>query len=179
MELSRRDFAKLSAGGAALAALAPVTIMEGCSVNVTSLINAVINSVTAIIRVADPSATWLPGLVKALAALQAAEATWTNTGTVSVIIDALDVLEAVCAVIPLTALYSPLIDILISGIEAVLAALPSQTQQVLKLRAHVAGDPHHGRVPLRKPHFWQSHESAYRSQWNEMAGSINLNAAKF
>ena len=116
---------------------------------------------------------------RSVRALQAAEATWTNTGTVSVIIDALDVLEAVCAVIPLTALFSPLIDILVSGIEAVLAAMTSQTAQVLNLRAKYVANPHHGRVTLNKPHFLQTHQGAYHKQWNDMATNLGLSAAKF
>ena len=91
-----------------------------------------------------------------------------------IIIDALNTLEAVVAVIPFVAVYSPLIDVLVAGIEAIINYFnpPSVALKVAR------NDPHRGRVQLIAPHFLQSHQAAFAAQWDTAAESAGLVAAK-
>ena len=171
--MNRRVFVKTSAIAAAVVAL-PVTLTS--CVSVKSLLNTVIGAVQAILRVADPTATWSVTLQAALTALVQAEANWTAGGAVVIVIDALNTLANVCAVIPMTAVYSPLIDILVAGIDAVLTLLIPKNAVVALVKP--AANPHRGRVQLNKPHFYQTQQGAFHSQWNRAADGIGLKAAK-
>lgn len=122
--MQRRDFVKrVTAIGVVLIASPAALVMEGCTVNVTALLNTVLDAGEAIIKVAEPNAPWLQSFESALAALEQAEAQWSAGGAVQIVISALNTIEAVLAVIPVTAVYSPLIAVLVAGIEAVLTAL--------------------------------------------------------
>ena len=179
--MNRREFGKrigatslfLLIGGTAFFA-------EGCALtaaNAKALINVLINSVNSILKVAT-GAPWAGDLAAALTALQTAEQSWTAGGAVTVIDDALNTLTAVLAVIPLTAIYSPLVDIVVSGIEAVLAVLPVASVST-KLRVALASNPHHGRVVLNKT-TWLHHtpQGAYKAQWNGICKQIGLPQAE-
>ena len=174
--MNRREFVKNSSVGVAVLCTGSMVTMTACSTNIKALLNTVITAVQAILKVAVNS-PWAAQLANALTALQNAEAQWTAGSTVQIVIDALNTLEAVCAVIPLTAVYSPLIDVLVTGIEAVLAVLVP-TPAIKALRAKLANNPHHGRVALRHPHFLQTQQGAFRDQWNDTAKGLGLNAAK-
>jgi hypothetical protein len=182
--MNRRNFLKkLTAGAAiALASGATVVTVEGCAFNITDAINTVLNSALAILKVADPSATWVGSLASAIAALQQAETSWQAGGTSTIVIDALNTIEAVLAVIPVTAPFSPLIDILVSGIEAVMAAFGLTavlTPAASLKRETIVNSPHYNKAVLNGPSFrhptWQG---AYKAQWNAKAVALGLSAAR-
>lgn len=178
--MQRREFLKRTAGIGALVAVAPSALLvEGCSVNVKALLNTVINSAEAIIKVAAPNAPWLQPLESAITALQQAEQQWSAGGAVQIVISALNTVQAVLAVIPVTAVYSPLIAVLVAGIEAVLAALVPQPAPT-PVTLNAARNPYltTNKVALAKPHTFQTYQGAYRSQWNATAVKIGLAQAK-
>jgi len=168
-------------GKAALALISFATLsLTGCALtpaNAKALINVLITSIQNILKVST-NAPWVGDLAAALTALQTAEASWSAGGTVAVIDDALNTLTAVLAVIPLTAIYSPLVDIVVAGIEAVLAVLPVATGSA-KLRAAISSNPHHGRIVLNKKSLrHETPQGAYKSQWNGLCKQIGLPQAE-
>lgn len=150
----------------------------GCNGNLSGLINAVLSSASAVINVMEPGSELATDFSNAVKQLTQAVATWKNSGVVADITQALGVLMNLAATIPFTATYSPLIDILVAGIDAVLAAIP-QTGATMNIRATIQGNARHGRVGLMKPHFAQTQGGAYRSQWNNVAKFLNLSRATF
>ena len=174
ISISRREFAKKSALLAVATATLALPGLEGCTGNeVESLINTVADSALNLIAVADPGASWITPLTNAVAALKQAETTWAAGGAVAIIEEALSTVEAVLAVIPITAVYAPLVAILVSGIDAVLNALPTTPAATAAL-AKASMNPYHGRVTLKKPHVFQTKVGAYKSQWNATAKQIGL-----
>jgi len=174
----RRFLARLAQATAiALAAGSTTVTLEGCTFNITDAINTVLESALAILKVAEPGATWVSALGGAIAALESAEAQWQAGGASTIVVDALNTIEAVLAVIPATAVYSPLIDILIAGIEAVMSAFGLAT--AASNRAVIVNSAHYGKAALNGPSFlhptWQG---AYKAQWNAKAKSLNLAAAE-
>lgn len=155
--------------------------LAGCSLseaNVKSLINVLIASIQNILKVST-GAPWASDLSAALAALQTAEAGWTAGSVTTLIDDALNTVTAVLAVIPFTAVYSPLVDIVVAGIEAVLAVLPI-TPAVTKLRGAISTNPHHGRIVLNKTNLrHETPQGAYKAQWNGICKQIGLPQAEF
>lgn len=175
--IDRRTFLKLSGTGTAVAVLAPMTVLEtGCAFSVSGTLSVIISAVQGILSYVAASEPWAATVGTALAALQQAEATWKSGGAADIVVDALNSLEAVLAVIPLTAVYSPLIDIIVSGIEAVIgyfepkvAAFKFSVARVTKqTNAHV------GRIPLKAPGFLQSREGAAKQQYNDAAVGLGL-----
>ena len=179
--MQRRDFLKNSVTAAAIVAVAPSSLLvEGCNkVNVKALLNTVLASAEAIIQVAQPNAPWIQPLESAILALQQAEQQWSAGGTVQVVISALNTIQAVLAVIPVTAAYSPLIAVLVAGIEAVLTALvpaPAPTPATVNAAHNPYLSTH--RVTLKKPGVFQTYQGAYRAQWNAKATELGLVKAK-
>lgn len=179
--MNRREFSKMA--GTVLMALATggvALFAEGCILNATnvkSLINVLITSIQNILKVAT-GAPWAADLSAALAALQSAEQNWSAGGAVTLIDDALNTVTAVLAVIPLTAVFSPLVDIIVTGIEAVLAVLPI-TPSVTKLRGALSANPHHGRIALNKTNWkHETPQGAYKAQWNGICKQIGLPQAE-
>ena len=162
MQMNRRAFLIT---GAALAVVPSGLALEGCtSANIEQLINTVLTAAANILVVAEPNAPWIPDMQKAIAALQQAEQSWQAGGAVTIVIDALNTLEVITAVIPFTASYSGLIDILVAGIEAVLALFPAQAVQVSKAKV-AAPNPHIGRYKLA--------HKAFHNQAKEMVAAFN------
>ncbi len=176
--MKRRELLKLgTAAGVATFVTFPAVSIAGCSTTaeITNAINVILSSAEAVIKVAAPNAPWLGSLASAIAALQQAESTWTAGGAITLIDDALNTLSAVLAVIPVTAVYAPLIAILVAGIEACLALIPVSA----KLAAKPApASPYHGMTALNKPHWLQTRTGAYRNQWNQQALALSLPAAR-
>jgi hypothetical protein len=174
--MNRRTLLKSAAAAGALALLPIALPVAGCTFVAKGLLNVVISAVQSILKVAS-SASWATELSNALAALVNAESTWETGGAAAIVIDALNTVEAVCAVIPLTAAFSPLIDVLVAGIEAVIsyfAPQPAPASNALGL----ASNPHRRRVALNKPHFLETREGAFKAQWNQVAAGIGLPQAK-
>ena len=181
MKMTRRAFGK-GFGILALSATAGTSLFtEGCALtpaNVKALINVLITSIQNFILKVATGASWSVDLSAALAALQSAEQNWTSGGPITLIDDALNTITAVLAVIPLTAVFSPLVDIVVAGIEAVLAVIPV-TPAVTKLRGTISTNPHHGRVVLRKPSLLhETPQGAYKAQWNGTCKQIGLPQAE-
>lgn len=178
--MQRRSFVRNFAATLALASvtLATTIPVEGCSFNAEAAINTVLNSALAIIKVAEPGAPWVPALSNAISALQQAETTWKSGGSSTVVIDALNTLEAVLASIPATATYSPLVDVVVAGIEAVMAGfgLTAQlTPAASSKRAGIVNSSHYGRVKLHGPTvFHPTWVGSYTAQFNSTARSIGL-----
>lgn len=154
---SRREF--MQRGGAALAASpALLVLLEGCTpAEVVSDLNVVLSEATNIIAAIEPNAPWFTAYKNAVAALKVAEQGWTGGGAVSVVIEALQTVEDVTAVIPLTEPYSPLIDVLVASIDTALLALagllkpikqPAPQPAPLAARAAL-NNPHKGRAKVK------------------------------
>lgn len=177
--MNRRHFLKLSGTGAAVAVLTPMTMLEtGCTFSVEGTINVIIQAVGGILSFVGGSAPWVADLQAALTALQTAETQWKAGGAVALIIDALNTVEAVVAVIPFTMVYSPLIDIIVSGIEAVINFFAPQSMKFTRARATEQNNPHKGRVPLKTPGFAQTYQGAFKQQFNDAATGLGLSQLK-
>lgn len=173
--LNRRHFLKLSGTGAAVAVLTPLTVLEtGCAFSVTGTLNVIIEAVGGILSYVGGSLPWVTDLQAALNALQTAEANWKTGSPAAVVIDALNTVEAVLAVIPLTAVYSPLIDIIASGIEAVINHFASASMTFSRARATAQTNVHLNRIPLDPPHAFQTYQGAFKEQYNKTAEAIGL-----
>jgi hypothetical protein len=182
--MNRRIFMKNAAVAGAAASILPSTVlMEGCSFNVTSAINSVLDSLAAILKLADSSSTWVSSLDSAIAALKQAEASWKTGSDSSIVVDALDTVEAVLAVIPTTATYSALVDIAVAAIETIMSSFGltvqlTTTAQVTN-RQKVVNSPHYKAVKLTGPTFLHpTWPGAYKAQWNSECVKLDLAAAK-
>lgn len=163
--MNRRNFLK-STAAVGVGSLVAFPLVGCDSSNVTNILNTVLNSAEAVLAVAEPNAPWAQQFRDAVTALQAAETQWKAGSAVTIVIAALNTLAAVAAVIPFTATYSPLIDILVAGIDAVLTAIGTGSTPALAGRnARV------GRVILKKPHVFQNEVGAYKAQWNEVVAT--------
>ena len=139
----------------------------GCtSSQVVSEVNTVLTEASNVLVVAEPNAPWVPQLQAAITALKTSEASWTSGGAVQDVINALNTVEAITAVIPMTAAYSPLIDVLVAGVEAVLAALPPSTSTAAVKAVY---NPHVGQVKLSG-----KSAKAFTAQWNATAAAHGL-----
>lgn len=158
-----------------LAGTMPVMATQGCSGStVINEINIVLNEAGNVLAVAEPGASWIAPLKNAIAKLESAETTWQTGGTVAIVDDALNALSIVLAPLPLTAVYSPLIDVLMSGIEAVLAALPvSVSLKAQMARLTVAENPHAGRYRLVN-HWYHTPAGNLKANWNDVAKAHGL-----
>ena len=172
---TRRIFLRrlIAATSLAIASGATTVTIAGCSFSVKGVLNVIISAVQGLLKVI-PASALATSLSNALNALVQAEATWTSGGAPAVIIDALNTLEAVVAVIPFTAAYSPLIDVLVAGVEAVINYFVPATATVTAK----FDNPHRGRVQLAQPHFLESHQAAIAKQWNDACDATGLVAAK-
>lgn len=180
MQMTRRQFGKRSLATVATLTLAPsfmaTLAVEGCS-EAKQILNDIINSAQALLAL-EPNAVWAQDLSAAIAALQQAEASWTSGGAVAVVEDALNTLEAVLAVIPMTAAFSPLVDILVAGIEAVLNVLFPQpaTSAAAKAKFNALSDPHRGRVTV-PPGSTRAQQIWFVNAWNAEAKTLGLSQA--
>lgn len=162
-------------------------VTTGCSTASTvNEVNIVLTQATNILAVADPGATWVPKLQAAIGALKTAEASWQAGGAVQDVENALNTIVAITAVIPLTAQYSPLIDVLVAGIEIILANLPGGAAVAVAaaptngVSAHVAAqvvsNPHLGRVTI-KHHFMHNRTNEFKAAWNDAATANGIAGA--
>jgi hypothetical protein len=182
--MNRRKFLTrlASATAIALAAGATTVTLEGCTFNITDAINTVLNSALAILNVLEPNSSLYTQLKDAITALEQAEGTWQAGGASTIVVDALNTIEAVLAVVPVTAPYAPLIDILFAGIEAVMSAFGLTTQLSAlssAKRPTVVNSSHYNAAVLNPPSWrhptWQG---AYKAQWNNKANTIGLPKAE-
>jgi hypothetical protein len=182
--MNRRIFMKRAAVAGAAATLVPSSIlMEGCTFNTTGALNTILDSLLAILKVAESGASWVSTLGSAIAALEQAEAQWKAGSSSEIVIDALNTVEAVLAVIPATAAYSPLIDIAFAAIEAVMKEFGLTVQLTTKLqvenRRKVVNSVHYKATELKGPNFLHpTWTGAYKAQWNSECVKLNLTAAK-
>lgn len=169
--------------GAAASILPSTVLMEGCTFNVTSALNTVLDSLLSILKLADSSSTWVSSLDSAITALKQAEAKWKTGSTSAIVTDALDTVEAVLAVIPATATFSALVDIAVAAIEAIMSAFGltvqlTSTAQV-ENRQKVVNSVHYKAVKITGPSLLHpTWTGAYKAQWNSECVKLNLTAAK-
>ena len=161
--MNRRTLLKSLAAVSTLALL-PVT---GCAFSVTGMLNTIISALSAILSYVGASQPWAASVQAALTALQNAIAQWKAGGASTLIIDALNTVEAVLAAIPLTAVYSPLIDVIVAGIEAII-------NYFAPAKLSNAQNPHRGHVILMKPTALQSYQGAFKAQYNNAAVGVGL-----
>ena len=173
--LNRRLFLKLSTSGAAIAVLTPMTILEtGCAFSVTGVLNVIENAAQSILNHFGSGSPWATQLSAAITALQQAEANWKSGGAIAIVIDALNTIETVLAVIPLTATYSPLIDLIVSGAESIISYFAPASMAAVKAR----NNQHYGRVTLTPPHAFQAYQGAFKEQFNKTAVGLGLPQAQ-
>jgi len=161
--MNRREAMKLGGLGAAAAVTGLSFETLGCnSQNIENLINVILQGTSNVLASAGQTA-WSAELAKAEQALASAETTWKAGGAVAILTDALNAVEAVTAVIPLTEPYSPFIDVIVTAIESVLALLPATTN--VQARPMVA-NAHRGRIAA----FKSARQGA--QQWNKAAEAL-------
>lgn len=140
--MNRREAIKTGLKAGALAATLTGTIamtgtMTGCtSATIEGEVNVILQGLSNVLAAAGQTA-WSEALAKAEQALATAEATWKAGGAVQILIDALNAVEAVTAVIPVVDAYSPLIDVIVTAIESVLALLPASTKAMAARKANL------------------------------------------
>lgn len=167
----------LSAVLAILFLTAVTAPLQGCSeAQTVNEINTVLTEATSIISVADPTAPWVGQLKAAVAALKTAETGWQGGGAVADVDAALNTIEAVLAVVPVTAAYAPLVDVLVAAIEAVLGALPQPAVASVSALSK-ASNPHIGRVHI-KHHLFHSRVGEFKKAWNDAAAKSGLKNAE-
>jgi hypothetical protein len=164
--LNRRNFLRGAGGVAALAVTPAGALLTGCTpAQAENEVNTILQEATAIIAVADPGVSWLADFSKATALLKVDEANWIAGGAVQDVINVLNDLEGVCALISPLVPYANLIGVLVAGIDAALALLlpaPTTTATPMVARAQVR-NPYKGQVTIT---------SAKQSKqiWNTYAG---------
>jgi hypothetical protein len=168
-KLDRRCFLKLTGTAAAITVIPSSLLLSGCnSESIVQGLNIVLQSAEGILNVLAPGDPWAADFQQAVAALQQAEAAWQGGGAINIIVSALNTLEAVTAVVPFTAPYSALIDILVAGIESVLLLIQNQNPSVSVAAAATAHpNPHEGKYHLGRPHAFQTPVGVYRKAWND------------
>jgi hypothetical protein len=186
-QLDRRKFmSALAAIGvvgrfAGIIALSPVAfMMTACSFSVSGVLNVIIGAVQGILTIAG-DAPWATELSAALATLQQQIAAWKTGSPAAIVIDALNTIEAIAAVIPFTAVFSPLIDLLVSAIESVIDYFTSQPANAIAAirfthaRSTRQTNAHIGRVACAVPDKTHpTYEGALKAQWNALASSLQL-----
>jgi hypothetical protein len=178
--MNRRNFMKSASFGGAAALVGPSLLtMEGCdSSTLKSYLNVVLNSAKSILALGNSTDSWYTTLSNAITALENTESDWNGSTAVSVVVSALDSVEAVLATIPTTSAYSALIDLLTTAIDTILTTFVSTKSSSVKVKSLAQANPHRGRVPLNKAHAFQSKVGAYKSQWNELATSLGYTKVK-
>lgn len=166
--MNRRMFLKMSSGAAVAVVILPTT---GCAFSVVDTLDTIIEAVSGILSYVGSSEPWAVTLQNALTKLEQVAATWTTGSDAAILIDALNAVEAVLAVIPLTAVYSPLIDLVVAGVEAIINYFAKNTPAVaLKVAArNTRHNPRIGRVTIMAPHAFQTPVGAFKQQYNDAA----------
>lgn len=159
--MNRRDAIK-SFG--ALAIAGPVLItLDGCPLSagqVENEINVLIQEAAGIIAIAEPGVSWLADFSKAAALLKIAEANWIKGGAVQDIINVLNDLQGVCALISPLVPYAALIGVLVAGVDAALALLlPTAPAGSIAPHAAKRNNPFKGMATVKN-----AKES--KDQWN-------------
>ena len=173
----RQLIQRIGIGAAFLATFStPYLALTGCSGDtIKGVLNVVLNSAKALLGLIAPNSSLYADFSAAIAKLEADEAQWTAGGAIALIEDGLTAVQDVLAVIPVTAIYSPLIAILVAGIEAVLALIPQPTAAAPAARR---ANPYIGQATLTPPHAFQTKAGAYTAQWNKKAVSLGLAQAQ-
>jgi hypothetical protein len=174
--ISRRQALTSIAKVGALTLVAPS--MFGCAFNVKDSLTTIISAISGILSYVGNTQPWAATLQAALAKLQATVATWTTGTPAAIVLDILDSIEAVLGAIPLTAIYSPLIDLIVTAIEAIVNYYaqnsPASVVKLMQKRLSAPRNPRIGRVALKTPHVLQSPQGAWKQQYNDAAVGIGL-----
>jgi hypothetical protein len=170
---SRRGFIKSgTVGGLAIVISPALLFTSGCSVDVKALLNTVIESAEAVIAVAEAGASWVTPLENAIAALIGAEQQWEGGSPIAIIESALETVEDVLAVIPLTAVYSPLVAVIVAAIDAIL-----NVWAPVSLKATAVANPYHGMVSFKPSFAHPTWQGAYKALFNRTAVRLGLTKA--
>lgn len=170
--MNRRFFIKSATAGVATLGFAPSLLLTGCAFSVEGMLNTIISAAMGVLQYVDPSLA--SGIQKAVTDVQTAITNWKNTGVVADLEQALNALVVIMGDIPLTAVYAPLVGLIVSGVEAVINYFGS-AQAKAKLAAIRNG--YVGMIPLTPPHAFQTHQGAFKAQFNALAKSLGLTKA--
>lgn len=151
---------------------APTVAMTGCTVSAAQIeanINLISQQAASILSQIGDTAI-AADITAGVEKLKEAEAAWKGGGAVQDIISALNILEIAVGAVPLTAAYSPLVDVIVAGIEFILTnfvttkAAPTGAVRAMALPGQY--NPHKGRLVV-KPHMMQSPSGAYKALWDK------------
>ena len=138
-------------------------------------VTTITQEAASIIAVADPGVSWLADFTKASALLKTDEAAWIAGGAVQDVINVLNDIEGITALISPLVPYATLIGVLVAGIDGVLALLlpaPDSGATVATTVRVVAPNPFKGMAVVKSA-------SDSKSQWNAIvAANPALSAAK-
>lgn len=186
MNLNRRSLFK-SALAVAAVSVVPMG-MAGCSGDTTiGVLNTIIAGAQAILNVAEPGAAWLADFNQAVTAVIQAETQWQSGSPAQIVVSTLNTLAAAAGVIPFTAPYAGLANILVASIDKVISTLSptvaptaaAHADAAIRTREQARGpqaiavvNAHRGQVTLRQPRKvagiqMQSQTSAVKEQWND------------
>lgn len=161
-----------------LMCLMPV-MLTGCTppaAQVAASGSAVANallSIAALEQTTDPTAA--ANLVTAANALKAATANWQLGSPTSDINTAAKAVEAVLALIPVTAVYAPFVAIAVAALDAILAATGIKTAKTVS-----AANPYHGKVKINRSLRHPTMVGAFKAAWNKQAKAMpGLDVAVF
>ncbi len=167
--MNRRDALKSCGVAALITAGGFSAALSGCtSAQIENEINVILQGIANILAVSGET-TWSKTLSNAEQALVQAEATWKAGGAIQILIDALNTVEDVTAVIPLTNQYSDFIDVIVAAIETVLVLLEPSVSGATNLKMAAKHNPHKGRIP----NFKSGRKAA--QEWNSIV-SLHPNA---
>ena len=169
--ITRRQFSF----GAAIVAAAPSVLITGCAFSVTGMLSTIISALTGVLNYVAANSSWLPQVQQVLAKLQAELAAWqAGKGVVATLEQVLNDALPILALIPLTAAYAPLIGLIVAGVESIINYFGTASA---KQAMYAQNNPYQGMVKLNTPHFAQTWQGAFKSQFDETAKGLGLTKA--
>ena len=141
--------------------------------------NAVATALLSIAALEQPlNPTLAQQLTTAAGALKQATANWTTGSPTADINSAAVAVEAVLAIIPVTAGFAPLVAVAVAALDVVLANLPHQTPVSMEAVENTS-NPYH--TPAHKYHLSRSPlhptwNGAFKHAWNSKAKALGYNS---
>jgi hypothetical protein len=173
--MNRRNFITRSTTALALLTMAATFPLTACAFSVTGMLSTIISALTGVLNYVAADATWLPAVQQVLAKLQTELAAWqSGTGVIATLEQVLNDALPILALIPLTAVYAPLIGLVVAGIESIINHFGTASA---KRAMYAANNPYQGMVKLKEPHFGQSWQGAFKSQFDDTAKGLGLTKA--
>jgi hypothetical protein len=134
--MNRRSFIRCAATGGIVLALAPASLLTGCSVNGLSVAKAFIASAQAIVT-ADPSASYVADLDLAIASMQTAVRNWNGSSASCALTSSANTVAQIIDSIEPGSPVALLATVAVAGFDVLMAKLAPCTTPALT--ANVAG----------------------------------------